>query len=47
LTAEKLDRILRAVSDLLWILDTYQGHEWARQYVDAVVLDNWKRLRFT
>ncbi len=47
LAAEKLDRILRAVSDLLWILDAYQGHEWARQYVDAVVLDNWKRLRFT
>jgi hypothetical protein len=47
MTAEKLDRLLRGVSDLLWILDTYQGHEWAMHYVDAVVLDNWKRLRFT
>jgi hypothetical protein len=47
LPAEKLDRILRAVSDLLWILDTYQGHEWAIHYVDLVVLNNWKRLRFT
>jgi hypothetical protein len=33
LAAKKLDRILRAVSDLLWILDTYQGHKWAIRHV--------------
>ncbi|MGQ0595368.1 MAG: hypothetical protein ACT4QB_22830 [Gammaproteobacteria bacterium] len=42
MTAEKLDRILRAVSDLLWILDIYQGHKWAIRYIDPAVLNNWK-----
>jgi hypothetical protein len=42
MTAEKLDRILRAVSDLLWILDVYQGHKWAIRYIDPAVLNNWK-----
>ncbi|MGH8647030.1 MAG: hypothetical protein ACREX4_22260 [Gammaproteobacteria bacterium] len=42
MTEEKLARILRAVSDLLWILDTYQGHKWAIHYVDPAVLNNWK-----
>jgi hypothetical protein len=41
-TLEKLDRILKAVSDLLWILDFYQGHEWAIRYVQQAVLGAWK-----
>ena len=28
-TSEKFDKIIKAVSDLLWILDFYQGHKWA------------------
>lgn len=42
IAAEKLDRILRAVSDLLWILDFYQGHEWAIHNVQPGVLTGWK-----
>jgi hypothetical protein len=42
ITAEKLDRILRAVSDLLWILDLYQGREWAIQNVQHQVLNGWE-----
>jgi hypothetical protein len=41
-TSEKLDRILKAVSDLLWILDFYQGHKWAIRYVQHAVLLAWK-----
>jgi hypothetical protein len=41
-TSEKLDRILKAVSDLLWILDFYQGHKWAICYVQQAVLGAWK-----
>jgi hypothetical protein len=41
-TFEKLLRILKAVSDLLWILDFYQGHQWAIRYVQVAVLDAWK-----
>ena len=37
---EKLDRILKAVSDLLWILDVYQGREWAIKNVQ--VRNTWK-----
>jgi hypothetical protein len=39
-TFEKLLRILKAV--LLWILDFYQGHQWAIRYVQVAVLDAWK-----
>jgi hypothetical protein len=42
ITAEKLDRILRAVSDLLWILDLYQGYKWAIENVQPQVLSSWK-----
>jgi hypothetical protein len=42
ITGEKLDRILRAVSDLLWILDLYQGHKWAIENVQPQVLSSWK-----
>jgi hypothetical protein len=39
---EKLDRILRAVSDLLWILDVYQGRQWAMRYVRPQTLNSWE-----
>jgi len=42
LAGEKLDRILCTVSDLLWILDTYQGHKWAIRHVALAVLNDWK-----
>ena len=42
MTWEKLIRILKAVSDLLWILDFYQGHRWAIFYVQQAVLGAWK-----
>jgi hypothetical protein len=42
MTAEKLDRILKAVSDLLWILDLYQGREWAIRNVQVQVLNSWE-----
>jgi hypothetical protein len=42
ISAEKLDRILKAVSDLLWILDVYQGRQWAIQNVRPQVLSSWK-----
>jgi hypothetical protein len=42
ITAEKLDRILKAVSDLLWILDLYQGRPWAVRYIQLEVLASWE-----
>lgn len=33
LTTQKLEEILLAVRDTLWLLDFHQGHEWALRYI--------------
>ncbi len=36
---EKLDRILRAVRDVLYLLDYYRGHDWALERCSASFID--------
>ena len=43
ITFDKLDRVLRAVDDLLWILDVYQGHAWAIRHIRPEILKVWKQ----
>jgi hypothetical protein len=43
IAADKLERVLRAVNDLLWILDVYQGHVWAIRSVRPEILTAWKQ----
>ena len=38
LTQYKPSRILRAIKDIMWLLDCYSGHSWARTYLKADVL---------
>jgi hypothetical protein len=40
----KLDDILRAVSDFLWICDVYSGQQWAHEYISAKTLKAWPSL---
>ena len=39
--SETLDRVLRAVSDVLWVLDVCQGAEWAARFIRAETLLAW------
>lgn len=39
---DQVDRTLRAVSNLLWILDFYQGCKWAIENVRPEVLRSWQ-----
>jgi len=43
--SDKLQRILFAVSDLLWILDLYGGYAWAGNYLRPELIAAWKDER--
>jgi hypothetical protein len=40
--AKELEKMLRAVNDLLWICDLYAGHGWALNYISDETLTAWR-----
>ena len=39
MSSKELKEILLAIKDLIWILDYYQGYEWALKYVRSETLE--------
>jgi len=38
---DSLERALLAIRDILWMLDVYRGHEWARPFLRPETLEAW------
>jgi hypothetical protein len=41
-TSEKFDKIIKAISDLLWILDFYQGQKMGDTQRAVTMINAWK-----
>ena len=46
-SGEKLDRILQAVSDLLWVLDVCVGEAWAVHHISVGTMMAWEKVTAT